>query len=224
MSLVLVMLLAAKAAAAADTDEVKPSVDPVRSNDNYTAVVYDNTNGLPAAEANAIVETEEGFIWIGCYAGLVRYDGNTFERLDSTKGVNSISSLYVDNQNRLWIGTNDNGVAVMENGKFRFWDEKDGLGSSKINDIEGDKDGRVYVGTTAGISMFKPDFEVVSLEDERIDDVYVESMVSGSDDLIYGTSHDGNVFILRDGNLVNYYEKEETMHPITCVYPDHKKP
>ena len=224
MSLVLVMLLAAKAAAAADTDEVKPSVDPVRSNDNYTAVVYDNTNGLPAAEANAIVETEEGFIWIGCYAGLVRYDGNTFERLDSTKGVNSISSLYVDNQNRLWIGTNDNGVAVMENGRFRFWDEKDGLGSSKINDIEGDKDGRVYVGTTAGISMFKPDFEVVSLEDERIDDVYVESMVSGSDDLIYGTSHDGNVFILRDGNLVNYYEKEETMHPITCVYPDHKKP
>ena len=54
MSLVLVMLLAAKAAAAADTDEVKPSVDPVRSNDNYTAVVYDNTNGLPAAEANAV--------------------------------------------------------------------------------------------------------------------------------------------------------------------------
>ncbi|MBR3126273.1 MAG: SpoIIE family protein phosphatase, partial [Mogibacterium sp.] len=38
------------------------------------------------------------------------------------------------------------------------------------------------------------------------------------------TSHDGNVFILRDGNLVNYYEKDETMHPITCVYPDPGKP
>ena len=84
-------------------------------------------------------------------AGLVRYDGNTFERLDSTQGVNSISSLYVDKQDRLWIGTNDNGVAVMENGKFRFWDEKDGLGSSKINDIEGDDEGCIYVGTTAGI-------------------------------------------------------------------------
>ena len=218
------VLLLTQTAAAADTDAVKPSVDPVRSSENYTAVVYDNTNGLPAAEANDIVQTSEGFIWIGCYAGLVRYDGNTFERLDSTQGVNSISSLYVDKQDRLWIGTNDNGVALMENGEFRFWSEKDGLGSSKINDIDGDEDGCVYVGTTAGIVMFKPDLEMVSLEDERIDDVYVENMVSGSDGQLYGTTHDGNVFILNEENLVNYYEKDETMNPITCVYPDPKNP
>ena len=224
ISLTFVLLLVTVTAAAADTVEVEPSVDPIRNKDNFSAVVYDNTNGLPAAEANAIVETSEGFIWIGCYAGLVKYDGNTFERLDSTQGVSSISSLYVDKQDRLWIGTNDNGVALMENGKFRFWDEKDGLEASKINDIEGDDDGCVYVGTTEGITLFKPDLEMVSLKDERIRDVYVESMVSGGDGLIYGTSHDGNVFILRDGNLVNYYEKDETMHPITCVYPDSKKP
>ena len=224
ISLLLVLLLSAQTAAAEDTYEVKPSVDPIRNNDNYSAVVYDNTNGLPAAEANDIVQTSEGFIWIGCYAGLVRYDGDTFERLDSTQGVSSISSLYVDNKDRLWIGTNDNGVAIMENGEFRFWGEKDGLGSSKICDIEGDEAGYVYVGTTAGISMFSPDLEMITLEDARIDDVYVENMVSDIDGLLYVTSHDGNVFILRDGNLVNYYEKDETMHPITCVYPDPKKP
>ena len=139
ISLLLVLLLSAQTAAAEDTYEVKPSVDPIRNNDNYSAVVYDNTNGLPAAEANDIVQTSEGFIWIGCYAGLVRYDGDTFERLDSNQGVNSISSLYVDNKDRLWIGTNDNGVAIMEKGEFRFWGEKDGLGSSKICDIEGDE-------------------------------------------------------------------------------------
>ena len=224
MILALVLLLAVQPVSADDADAVVPAVDPIRNNDNYSAVVYDNTNGLPSAEANDIVQTSEGFIWIGCYAGLVRYDGNTFERLDSTQGVNSISCLYVDKQDRLWIGTNDNGVAVMENGEFRFWDEKDGLGSSKINDIEGDDDGCVYVGTTAGISLFKSDLEMVSLEDERIDDVYVENLVSGDNGLLYGTSHEGNVFILRDGNLVNYYEKDETMHPITCLYPDPKKP
>ena len=103
VSLILALLLMAQMALAVDADATEPSVDPVRSNDNYSAVVYDNTNGLPTAEANDIVQTEEGFIWIGCYAGLVRYDGNTFERLDSTEGVNSISSLYVDNKNRLWI-------------------------------------------------------------------------------------------------------------------------
>ena len=224
ISVVLIMFFAAQSAAAADSAAAEPSVDPVRNNDNFSAVIYDNTNGLPSAEANDIVQTSEGFIWIGCYAGLVRYDGNTFERLDSTQGVNSIACLYVDSQDRLWIGTNDNGVALMENGEFRFWDEDDGLGSSKINDIEGDEDGCVYVGTPAGITMFTSDLEMISLKDERIDDIYVDGMVSGSDGLLYGTSHEGNVFILRDGNLVNYYEKDETMRPITCIYPDPKKP
>lgn len=201
-----------------------PSVDPVGNSGSYSAVLYNNTNGLPVSEANDIVQTSEGFIWIGCYAGLIRYDGNTFERLDSTQGVNSISCLYVDAKDRLWIGTNDNGLAVMEKGRFTFWGESEGLGSSKVNAIEGDEDGNVYVGTTAGISMFKPDMEMMTLKDDRIDDIYAEGMCAGSDGLLYGISHDGNIFILRDGNLVNYYEKDETMLPITCVYPDPKKP
>lgn len=222
--IILLLALIIMPQAAAAEDAIEPAVDPVRNNDNYSAVVYDNTNGLPASEANDIVQTSEGFIWIGCYAGLVRYDGNTFERLDSTEGVNSISCLYVDKQDRLWIGTNDNGVAVMENGEFQFWDEKDGLGASKVNDIKGDESGCIYVGTTAGIVMFNTDLEMTPMKDDRINDVYVENMTSGGDDLIYGTTHEGNVFVLRDGNLVNYYEKDETMHPITCVYPDSKKP
>ncbi len=57
MSLLFAMLLLAQTAAAADDDTVEPSVDPIRNNDNYSAVVYNNTNGLPSAEANAIVET-----------------------------------------------------------------------------------------------------------------------------------------------------------------------
>lgn len=222
MSLVFVLLVMAQTAAAADA--VEPVVDPVKNNDEYSAVIYDNTNGLPTAEANDIAQTSEGFIWIGCYAGLVRYDGNTFERLDSTNGLNSISSLYVDTQDRLWIGTNDNGVAVMEKGEIRFWSEEEGLGASKVNDIEGDESGCVYVGTTAGITMFKPDLEMVPLDDERIEDVYVELMCSEKDELIYGTTHDGNIFVLRDGNLVNYYEKDETMYPIISVCPDPKRP
>ncbi len=56
-------------------------VDPVGHSEECCAVVYNNTNGLPTSEANAIAETSEGFIWIGSYSGLIRYDGNSFERL-----------------------------------------------------------------------------------------------------------------------------------------------
>ena len=57
------------------------SVDPTGSVEGYSAVLYNNTNGLPTSEANAIAETKEGFIWIGSYGGLIRYDGHSFVRL-----------------------------------------------------------------------------------------------------------------------------------------------
>ena len=71
-----------------DNDEIV--VDPTGDGEGYAAVVYNNTNGLPTSEANAIAETKEGFLWIGSYSGLIRYDGSTFERIDSTTGVTSV--------------------------------------------------------------------------------------------------------------------------------------
>lgn len=46
------------------------SVDPTGCSEGFSAVMYNNLNGLPTADATAIAETGEGFIWIGSYAGL----------------------------------------------------------------------------------------------------------------------------------------------------------
>ena len=210
---------------AAFADSTEPAVDPVGKRDGFSAVHYDNTNGLPTAEANDIVQTDEGFIWIGCYAGLVRYDGDTFERLDSTQGVSSVSCLCVDNMNRLWIGTNDNGVALMEKGEFRFWNEDDGLGSSKICDIEADADGNIYVGTTKGIVMFSPSLEMTPLTDKRISSEYIEHMSADDEGLIYGTTQNEVLFVLRDGHLVNTFDTSNNgVDGVMSILPDPEKP
>ena len=105
LGVVLALFLLTQTAFGAEEDSL--TVNPVEESDNYSAVMYDNTNGLPTSEANAIAQTSEGFIWIGSYGGLIRYDGNTFERMDSTTGVGSVVSLHVDSMDRLWIGTNE---------------------------------------------------------------------------------------------------------------------
>ncbi len=38
---------------------------------DYSFVLYNNNNGLPTSEANAIVQSEDGFIWVGGYSGFV---------------------------------------------------------------------------------------------------------------------------------------------------------
>ena len=50
-------------------------IDPTGKHEGLAAFLYDNKTGLPTSEANAIATTSDGFIWIGSYGGLIRYDG-----------------------------------------------------------------------------------------------------------------------------------------------------
>jgi len=211
--------------AAASADGVK-TVDPVNQSDNYSAVLYDNTNGLPTAEANAIAQTSEGFLWIGSYGGLIRYDGNTFVRMDSTTGVASVVSLFVDSRDRLWIGTNDSGLALMEDGAFRIWGVDDGLGSSYVCAIAEDSDGTIYAGTTAGVAMVSPDdFSIRGVDDPRVADAYVESIRLGSDGLLYCLTNGDEFFTLRNGEVVDYVSHDDPDFPgITSILPDAEHP
>lgn len=66
-----------------------PAVDPTKISEGYSAVLYNNKNGLPSSEVNAIAQTDDGFLWIGSYSGLLRYDGSRFERFESVEGISN---------------------------------------------------------------------------------------------------------------------------------------
>ncbi|MBQ3800893.1 MAG: hypothetical protein II837_11410, partial [Treponema sp.] len=125
-----------------------------------SAVLYDNRNGLPTSEANAIVETSEGFIWVGSYSGLIRYDGNNFERIDSDTGIASVISLFVDSLGRLWVGTNDAGAAVWQNNNARIYSKADGLNSLSVHSIVQDGAGDIYLATTQGVAFVATDMSL----------------------------------------------------------------
>ena len=201
------------------------TVDPVNQPENFSAVLYDNTKGLPTSEANAIVQTSEGFIWIGSYGGLIRYDGNTFVRLDSTNGITSIKCLFVDAQDRLWIGTNDNGVAVLEQGELRKWGKLDGMKSAHTRAIMGDESGTIYVATTCGIAMIDPDGALRMMEDEAIADANMRDLRMGSDGIIYGLTNFGDLMKIRDGKLISFLSAEESpVQGVASMLPDPAEP
>lgn len=64
---------------------------------------YDVSNGLPTNEVYELKQDSKGFLWIGCDAGLVRYDGNQFKLLTNKKNRGSaISGLREDKNGRIW--------------------------------------------------------------------------------------------------------------------------
>ena len=99
----------------------------------YSTQVYDAVNGLPTSEANYVLSDKEGYIWIGGYSGVMRYDGNTFTRFTSTEGLTSGRGIFEDSEGGIWIGTNDNGVVYFD--EYRqptHYSKKDGLPSASI--------------------------------------------------------------------------------------------
>ncbi|MCR5230603.1 MAG: SpoIIE family protein phosphatase [Solobacterium sp.] len=200
-------------------------VDPVENSGGYSAVLYDNRNGLPTSEANDIEETEDGFIWIGSYGGLIRYDGCSFERIDSTQGITSVVSLYADSEDRLWIGTNDNGLALMGKGFFRMWKTADGLHSEKINTITGDDSGLIYIGTSYGIALIDSEMNLRTLDDPRLQGLYVDVLKTGRDGRIYGLTNNNELFVLKNGELQFWLSREDTpAEGVGAFLPDAERP
>lgn len=60
-------------------------------------------NGLPTSEVYQVKQDKFGFIWIGCDAGLFRYDGIHFKQYSYAKeNGKSISELRFDSNGQLW--------------------------------------------------------------------------------------------------------------------------
>ncbi|MBR6404319.1 MAG: HD domain-containing protein [Eubacterium sp.] len=208
-----------------DTEGEQVTIDPTGRGDGYATILYDSTNGLPTSEANAIAETSDGFIWIGGYSGLVRYDGVTFERISSTVGITSVVSLFVDSKDRLWIGTNENGVAVYENGEFTFFDHGEGVESASIRSIVEDNKGNILVATTHGLEMIGKDMKLQAVEEPLISEEYICELRIDTDGRIYGETVDGSVFTYEDGKVTGIYSGEELgVGYVRTILPDPEKP
>lgn len=194
----------------ADQGEGVNVVDPIENVEGCSAFLYDNTKGLPTSEANAIAETSDGFIWIGSYGGLIRYDGNTFERFDSTTGIASVVSLFVDSREYLWIGTNDHGAAVIDRvGNITMFVKEDGIPSASVRAFTEDASGNIYMATTKGVAVVDTENHLTVIDDPMIENEYIRQLDTGADGIVYGLTQDGDVFALDDGSVKSFYSSEE---------------
>ena len=137
-------------------------------NVGYSTTIYDATNGLPTSDANCVFASSDGYIWIGGYSGIIRYDGSVFERIENVPGLTSGRAIFEDSKNRIWVGTNDNGVVMLTKTESKRYTYQEGLPSSSVRCFAEDKNGTVYIGTTNGISYVSDDGTLRNIDDERL--------------------------------------------------------
>ena len=132
-------------------------VPPRDAGAQYIARAWGTNEGLPQNTVTAIVQTRDGYLWLGTFGGLVRFDGLTFTVFDpgNSPGLASarITALHEDSQRVLWIGT-EAGLTKLEQGRFSSYTRTDGLPIGPVMAVRVDRRGRLWAGTEAGLARF----------------------------------------------------------------------
>jgi signal transduction histidine kinase/ligand-binding sensor domain-containing protein len=140
------------------------ALDPTQPADSYIRTTFTVEDGLPSNVVNAVVQTRNGFLWIGTDAGLARFDGRHFTMIDfrgprsAAQGV--VRSLAEGPDGDLWVGTHF-GLARIpttapdESDRWpsTFYHHGEGA-SDEIASLKFTHDGALWVGTSDGLFRF----------------------------------------------------------------------
>lgn len=119
--------------------------------------------GLSEANVSSIFRDHQGFLWVGTYDGLNKYDGIDFEYFQyesdnpNSLSANDVKSVFEDSYNTLWIGT-VKGInrynRDMNNFDRVLFNDTDSNEVVEVKKIIEDKKGQVWVAANKGVYKF----------------------------------------------------------------------
>jgi signal transduction histidine kinase/ligand-binding sensor domain-containing protein len=164
----------------------------------------DNSN-IPQNSVLCMTQTRDGYLWIGTYEGLCRFDGLHFTVFDKSNSPeiqnNGMLVMAKGPDGALWVGT-PNGLLCRRNGKFRNYTVADGLSGDFILALAFDSTGSLWVGTTQGLCCFRDGVFVRIKAADKVQLSYVSALCAGPDGMLWIGTSDG-LFGYQAGSFIS---------------------
>jgi len=120
----------------------------------YFFEAWPSAGGQDLNSVTAIVQTRDGYLWLGTFDGLVRFDGVAFAVFNSmnTRGLQNarITSLFEDDMGVLWIGHETGELTQYSNGHFRPVNFGFSWVGGPIEAIQSDQEGDLWLASNGG--------------------------------------------------------------------------
>ena len=113
-------------------------------------------DGLPINTITSLIQTRDGYLWLGTNDGVVRFDGVRFTVYNAGNTPelpsNRIVSLYEDRAGALWILTEQQHLVRYLRGRFTHINAERGLrrGAIRLTEMA---DGTLVLATTRGVGI-----------------------------------------------------------------------
>lgn len=183
-------------------------LDPHKALSQYQLQGWSTDDGLPQSSINAILQTHEGYLWLGTQEGLVRFDGmgfTPFDKSNSNLGANYITSLVEDQEGTLWVGTRGGGISRLQHGQFSTYTTREGLPSNHVSSLVQTQDGTLWVGTyDAGVSRLTTGTQISFDPVEDLPSEAINTLYEAQTGHLWIGTRGGGAVRLGDGHLVSF--------------------
>lgn len=168
------------------------------SSSNYSIQHWTSREGLPQNSINTIIQAKDGYLWIGTFGGICRFDGLTFEKIEHPKlAYERVITLFESNDSAIWLGTENNGLFRYKNDKVKHFTVNTGLPGNGVNSIfqfENDKIGVLI--HDKGICILDEDSIYFNPNNVFPNKVLLEQAIVDKKNQIWMTTSEG-VFMLK---------------------------
>ncbi len=131
------------------------ALDAAKTLSQYVRRIWQVQQGLPQASIDALLQTHDGYLWLGTQTGLVKFDGVRFTTIDEVDGLSMkdirVTRLLEGHDGALWIGTSQAGLIRIQNGKAHRFVQRDGFPSDSVQCLVGDSADNVWACTPNGL-------------------------------------------------------------------------
>ena len=183
------------------------ALDPRKDLQEYSVDEYTTADGLPQSSILFVVQSADGYLWLGTYEGLARFDGIRFEVFDKSNlpGLksNSIKAMFHDRKGDLWIGT-PNGLVRYRRGVCRIFTVEDNLTSNFILSVFEDRSGTIWVGTTRGLNRLENERFVPFTARDGLSHEYILALADDAAGNLWIGTGGGGLNMLKDGRFTHY--------------------
>ena len=136
-----------------------PGLEPARetAGDLFSIETWTSDRGLPQNSVNALIQSRDGYLWLGTYNGLVRFDGVDFTVFDSANTPamrnSRVTSLFEDSKANLWIGHETGELTRMKDGVFSSVSLSDHWPGGAVQGIGDDEQSNLWLLSVAGAAL-----------------------------------------------------------------------
>jgi ligand-binding sensor domain-containing protein/signal transduction histidine kinase len=203
----------------------QPAFDTASGERAFSFQSWQKEQGLAQSSVHALVQTRDGYIWLGMDDGLVRFDGLRFVGFGIADGMKGepVTTLCQDRRGGMWIGTANKGLACWFDDHFTTLTTRDGLPANSITALAEDDSGRIWIGTDAGLAVWRNGGLSITNVTAQFSGLRVNALFKDEHGTLWAAFKNAGVFHFSNEHFVAVTEDslDDSLKDSRCLLVDH---